>query len=114
MLREKRNIELWRMSKVLYQIWDWWRLQGNPARHNDAPKLRKKKNKTKQNKKKKKRTNLILLMSCRSRRCRLALFLVFWASGEFEVKIRLSYNSLDFKDFLFLFFFLLFFLLFMM
>ena len=41
MLREKRNIELYRMSKVLYQIWDWWRLQGNPARHNDAPKLKK-------------------------------------------------------------------------
>ena len=81
MLREKRNIELWRMSKVLYQIWDWWRLQGNPARHNDAPKLRKKKtkqNKTKKKKKKKKKKkNLILLMSCRSRRCRLALFLVF-------------------------------------
>ena len=42
MLSEKRNIELWRMSKVLYQLWDWWRLQGNPAGHNDAPKLGKK------------------------------------------------------------------------
>ena len=47
MLREKRNKELWRMSKVLYQLWDWWRLQGNIAGHNDAPKLEKKKNKKK-------------------------------------------------------------------
>ena len=53
MLREKRNIELWRMSKVLYQLWDWWRLQGNTAGHNDAPKLEKKNKKIK----------LIILMS---------------------------------------------------
>ena len=57
MLREKRNIELYRMSKVLYQIWDWWRLQGNPARHNDAPKLKKTKKKQKTKKKTKKQKN---------------------------------------------------------
>ena len=52
MLREKRNKELWRMSKVLYQLWDWWRLQGNTAEHNDAPKLEKNK-----------KIKLIILMS---------------------------------------------------
>ena len=52
MLRKKRNIELWRMSKVLYQLWDWWRLQGNTAEHNDAPKLEKNK-----------KIKLIILMS---------------------------------------------------
>ena len=50
MLKEKRNIELWRMSKVLYQLWDWWRLQGNPTRHNDAPKVKKKIKKLKKKK----------------------------------------------------------------
>ena len=34
-------------------------------------------------------------------------FLVFWAFRDFEVKIRFSYSSLDFEDFLF--FFVLFF-----
>ena len=66
MLSEKRNIELWRMSKVLYQLWDWWRLQGNPTRHNDTPKVKKKKKKTNP-----------FRCPCKSRRCCLALFLVF-------------------------------------
>ena len=70
MLKEKRNIELWRMSKVLYQLWDWWRLQGNPTRHNDAPKVKKK------NLKFKKKTTPFRC-PCKSRRCHLALFLVF-------------------------------------
>ena len=73
MLREKRNIELWRMSKVLYQLWDWWRLQGNTAGHNDAPKLKKKK---------KEKKKLIILCPCKSR-CHLALLLAFWATRRF-------------------------------
>ena len=35
----------------------------------------------------------------------MTLFLVFWASRDFEVKIRFSYNSLDIEDFFFFFFF---------
>ena len=43
MLREKRNIELWRMSKMLYQLLDQWRVQGNHAGHEGTPKMKKKK-----------------------------------------------------------------------
>ena len=89
MLREKRNIELWRMSKVLYQLWDWWRLQGNTAGHNDAPKLKKKK-------KEKKNSSFCVLVN------QGVIWHFYWLSGQpedFEVKIRVSYSSLDFEGF---------------
>ena len=40
---------------MLYQLWEWWRLQGNLAGHNDAPKVNKKKKKKKKGRKKKKK-----------------------------------------------------------
>ena len=61
------------MSKVLCQLWDQQRLQGNYAKHEAIPKGQKKKqkiktknknkNKTKKPKKKKKKKKLIALMS---------------------------------------------------
>ena len=73
---------------MLYQLWDWWRLQGNTAGHNDAPKL--------ENKIKNKTHHFDVLVN------QGVVWHFHWFSRQpedFEVKIRVSYGSLDFEGF---------------
>ena len=74
---------------MLYQLWGPQRLHGNLAGHNDAPKLG--------TKKKKKTRHFDVLVNKDG--VVWHFFLVFWASRDFEVKFRFSYNSLDFEEF---------------